>query len=427
MSVIYNTLERLKNDTRQKEAETQKARKSRNVISFDKIASSLPRLLLAGLLVMALGVATYYVIEDLANDGAESDNEIVRPETIPELFEEVHLNENNTPPQINAIEPSETEPPGNLERLGNPHELSGKKMSAPGEIPPAAETVDADYLPPRRQANNNLHSQKRMETQVAQYSQPAITHAAAVNKQDMEPAQASQKDSEQQNLLPDNEPVEQKVPAKISTAPISKASRPAVHADNVPKSVYYEPPGPAETVAIHETAFKHNPAGRQSGTSESSDSKYYRQAPFESSAHETTDTMQQEKMQQDKMHLATVKKNSRICRLLSETQKSLLSKNDSRTESLLNELNSYKGQDDEYVMRLRAFWHLKRGRYDSAESLLDLLLQKDENDLESGINMAVLEIKTNRLDQAQERLERLRRIYADNTQIPSILKKIRKQ
>jgi len=427
MSIIYNTLERLKNDTRQKEAETQKTRKNRNVISFDKIASYLPRLLVAGLLVMALGVAAYYVVEDLANEGTESDNEIVRPETMPELSEGVHLNENNTASHINAVDPSETESPGNLDRPKKPYELPGEKMSAPEEIPFAPETVNADYLPPRRQANNHLHSQERMETQVAQYSRPGTSHAAAMNRQDMEPDQIFQRDSEQQNLLPDSESVKKEVPERVITASISKASIPAVTADHVPKPVSYTTPGPAKTVAIHEAESNHIPADRPSGISEFSDAKHYRQAPFESSAHGTTETMPQDKMQEDKMHLATVKKNSRICRLLSEAQKSLFSENDSRTESLLNELNIYKGRDDEYVMRLRAFWHLKRERYDSAEALLDLLLQKDENDLESGINMAVLEIKTNRLDQAQKRLERLRRIYADNTQIPSLLKKIRKQ
>lgn len=426
MSVIFKTLERLKNDTRQKEAETQKARKNRNVISFDKITSSLPRLLVGVLLVMAFGVATYYIIEDLANDGAESDNEMVRPETIPELPEEVHLNENNKPPPINANVPSETELHGNLGSLKKPHELTREKISAPGEIPPAPETVNADYLPPRLQEKNNLNYQNSMEKQVAQYSQPATVHAAAMSKQDMEPAQTLQKDLEQQNLLPDNEAIKQEVPAKTSTASISNASRPDVPVNNVPEPVYYKTPAPAESVAIHETESHHHPAGRQPETSEYSDSKDYKQTPFDSSAYETTEKMKQEKMQQDKMHSATVKKNSRICRLLSETKKSLLSENDSRTESLLNELHAYKGQDDDYVMRLRAFWHLKRGKYDSAKSLLDRLLQQDENDLEAGINMAVLEIKTNRLDQAQERLERLRRIYADNTQIPSLLKKIKK-
>ena len=67
---------------------------------------------------------------------------------------------------------------------------------------------------------------------------------------------------------------------------------------------------------------------------------------------------------------------------------------------------------------------MKQGDYDSASSLLNSLLQKDENDLEAGINMAVIEIKTQRLDQAKKRLERLRDIYQENTSIPNLLQKI---
>ena len=308
-----------------------------------------------------------------------------------------------------------------MESLKNTHEPTREKLSAPGEISPAFETVNADYLSPRRQANNNLHYQKRMDKQVAQYFRPIPNRAAAMRKQDMKSARPSQKNSEQRSLATNNAAVKQKTSEEINTALIFKASRSAVSPDNVPKPIYYKPPGPAETVAIHETASNHNPADRQSGESECSDSKFHRQTPFDSSTHEIS-----EKMQQEKMHLATVKKNSNICRLISETKKSLFSENDSRTESLLNALNAYKGQDDAYVMKLRAFWYLKQGKHESAKPILDLLLQKDENDLEAGINMAVLEIRTNRLGQAQARLEKLRRIYADNIQILSLLRKIKR-
>ncbi len=469
MSIIFETLEKLKNDTRQKGTGQRKAGKNKNVISFDKIVSSLPRLLVAGGLVIAFCVATYYVIGDLTNNAPVNGNEIALSETITESSEEVHRNENSPPNHISTVEQSEIEPTEGMESLKNTPELTRERISASEEVPPAQETADAAYLPPRHRANNksepgnqdvrknasestrtsapapegvppgletgstdysspehqgnnNLPFQQEMEKQAAQYSRPATTHKAAMYKQDLEPDLKFQEDSEPQNLLPDNEAVKQKILGEISSAPVFKAPRRAVRTDNVPKPLYYELPGPAETVAIHETESNHNSAVRQSGASTFSDSRYYSQTPFETSGNETTD-----KVKQEKVRLAAVKKNARICRLVSEIKQSLLSANDSRTESLLKELISYKGQDDDYVMKLRAFWHLKQGKHESAKSLLDLLLQKDENDLEAGINMAVLDIKTNRLEQAQERLERLRRVYSDNTQIPSLLKKIRTQ
>jgi len=48
----------------------------------------------------------------------------------------------------------------------------------------------------------------------------------------------------------------------------------------------------------------------------------------------------------------------------------------------------------------------------------------DENDLDAGINMAVLEIRMQKLDQARRRLLRLRHIYQDNTLIQGLLQQI---
>jgi predicted Zn-dependent protease len=76
------------------------------------------------------------------------------------------------------------------------------------------------------------------------------------------------------------------------------------------------------------------------------------------------------------------------------------------------------------VMRLKAFWYLKEGKYTMARSLLQQLINKNENDLETGINMAVLDIKTNRVEAARKRLRKLRRLHEENTMIPALLEKI---
>ena len=119
-----------------------------------------------------------------------------------------------------------------------------------------------------------------------------------------------------------------------------------------------------------------------------------------------------------------MEKSGRICHLVAKFQEAMLTEDNARVETIIDELASLKGERSDYIIKLKAFWRMKQGDYDFASSLLNALLQKDENDLEAGINMAVIEIKTHRLDQAKKRLERLRDIYQENTLIPDLLQKI---
>ena len=76
-------------------------------------------------------------------------------------------------------------------------------------------------------------------------------------------------------------------------------------------------------------------------------------------------------------------------------------------------------------MKLRAFLHIRNQDYESAALLLEKVLKNDDTDLEAGINMAVVEIKTNRIQDAKKRLAKLREIYSDNIFIPELMRKLR--
>jgi Flp pilus assembly protein TadD len=138
---------------------------------------------------------------------------------------------------------------------------------------------------------------------------------------------------------------------------------------------------------------------------------------------DTKSPVKANKSEREKRHPANIKKSARIGRLVTRVQQALRAGDVSRVETLLDELASLKGEESSYVIKLKAFWCMKKGDYDSAESLLNSLLQRNENDLEAGINMAILELKTHRLQQARKRLEKLRHVYQDNTQIQDLLDK----
>jgi Flp pilus assembly protein TadD len=65
---------------------------------------------------------------------------------------------------------------------------------------------------------------------------------------------------------------------------------------------------------------------------------------------------------------------------------------------------------------------MRQRDYASAASLLTRVLEKEKDDLEAGINMAIVEIKTHRLDEARKRLAGLREIYQANTLIPELIR-----
>ena len=114
----------------------------------------------------------------------------------------------------------------------------------------------------------------------------------------------------------------------------------------------------------------------------------------------------------------------KIGRLAEDLKAALNKKDGRRVEELLDRLEGLKGQGDPYVLKLRAFWELRQGDYLSAGSHLKRVLAKDKNDVEAGVNMAILEIKTNRLQDARRRLLRLKELYPDDNLITDLLKKI---
>jgi len=95
-----------------------------------------------------------------------------------------------------------------------------------------------------------------------------------------------------------------------------------------------------------------------------------------------------------------------------------------QTEDLLEQLAALKGSDNGYVLKLKAYWLMQQDNYQPAMTLLKKVLKRNENDLEAGINMAILEIKTNRIQQANKRLAGLQETYPEDVRIAEILNQL---
>ncbi|MCD4722037.1 MAG: tetratricopeptide repeat protein [Desulfobacula sp.] len=132
-----------------------------------------------------------------------------------------------------------------------------------------------------------------------------------------------------------------------------------------------------------------------------------------------------EKVRTQRIHRANLEKSLKISKLVDRIHRSIKAGNIGLTEKFLTELETLKGKDNTYVFKLRAFWYLSRQDYGSATRFLKKVLDKNERDLEAGINMAIVEIKTKEFQKAGERLKRLKEIYPENTAISVLIDKLK--
>jgi hypothetical protein len=124
-------------------------------------------------------------------------------------------------------------------------------------------------------------------------------------------------------------------------------------------------------------------------------------------------------------HRAAVEKITRIADLI-EAAKAAIGRMDAdATKLLLAQLGQLKGPRSPYVLNLTAYWCLKREDYAAAGELLQQVLDLRQNDLEAGYNMALVEIHTQRSLDAYQRLTRLREIYPDNPAVDELMGKIK--
>ncbi|MDY6792661.1 MAG: tetratricopeptide repeat protein [Thermodesulfobacteriota bacterium] len=133
----------------------------------------------------------------------------------------------------------------------------------------------------------------------------------------------------------------------------------------------------------------------------------------------------QEKIRRQRIHRTNLERSLKISRLVDRIHKHIKAGNISLTEKYLTELETLKGKDSTYVLKMRAFWALNRQDYTSATGFLKTALDKNEKDVEAGINMAIVEIKTKQFLKAENRLKKLRKIYPENTAISELVETLK--
>jgi tetratricopeptide (TPR) repeat protein len=127
-----------------------------------------------------------------------------------------------------------------------------------------------------------------------------------------------------------------------------------------------------------------------------------------------------------KVFLSNAKKNTKIARLVADIQREMDRGDKDRIEKLFDELSMIRGQNNSYVLKLKAVWHMSKNEYEDAANLLKEVLSRNELDLEAGLNMAIVEIRTGKEQDAYRRLEKLQKSYPENIRLAEILQDLRR-
>ena len=137
---------------------------------------------------------------------------------------------------------------------------------------------------------------------------------------------------------------------------------------------------------------------------------------IKSTSPEEIRSLQSRKLKRRRMNIT-----SKIAILTRQIEISLQQKDFKKADELLNSFALTNSSNTAYFLKLKAFMDIKIGRLESASSLLNQVLANDPNDLEAGINMAVVQIKRDNIALAKKRLLMLKKSHPSNSRINALL------
>jgi hypothetical protein len=128
--------------------------------------------------------------------------------------------------------------------------------------------------------------------------------------------------------------------------------------------------------------------------------------------------------QQDALRAAKEKRTQKTSAitLLAEDLEEAIGKDDTlRTHLLFDALAKENGPGSIYYLKLKAFQDIREENYEPAKRTLNQILDLDMNDFDANFNMAVIEIREQKLNAAKQRLIRLKEIHPSRAAIDDLL------
>ncbi len=369
MSVIYNALKKFKNHPQKKKTKKGDAKKNPNTVSFKKLLFSSSALTGCILFFFFIGTIVLFSLQD------RKQGVVVKTDETGIIVRKIQDREAQTVKNESidgrvAVKTSERNPAVDIPAPSGSMDNSTTQQQSPN----SSEEEDlnrARYLAPRPRNSSFQH-------ELLQNLDGEVTHIG-------------------QGILRKNKDTGE----ALSKNPVKSGSNPA-HKDDERLS-----PSSRHLEASSSEAEKSRPSGSDKIEPESASSR--------DQSHPAA---------REKMLPVRVRPGTEIIRLIARIKKSIRQGPAVHTENLLDQLAVLKGSNDRYVLKLRAYWSLQNNDHESAASYLTRVLEKDSEDLEAGINMAIVEINSHRPQMARIRLQKLEKIYPDNLLIADLVRKL---
>jgi hypothetical protein len=116
-----------------------------------------------------------------------------------------------------------------------------------------------------------------------------------------------------------------------------------------------------------------------------------------------------------------IEKGRKVASLISNIEESIQKQDYQETEQLIQKLSDLTQKDNPYLLKIKSFFYIKTRKYQQAVEILQRVLAKDQNDLEANINMAIIEIKNGKIEDAHLRLVNMAKIYPENSTIQDLI------
>ena len=91
--------------------------------------------------------------------------------------------------------------------------------------------------------------------------------------------------------------------------------------------------------------------------------------------------------------------------------------NHARVAVLMKQLEQIQGPDNLFLLRLKAYWRIRQDQLSQAQILLQQVLSRMPEDRESGLNLAVVDMRLGHTEAARRRLKQLQDLYPEDPRI----------
>jgi len=420
MSVIFRTLKRLRSNTPEKEEEIN-LRRGRKIYSFRDVLFSPASILLVTLIIFFAGYLTIYGVGYLTSIAERPGAESVISKR-DHLRAQKEGGKEKGKPSVEAnhlkAEAQETSP---LAEQGD--DIPPPPGPVPDQVPDLGQGEDKIYY-----QDNDIKTSTSGESVKIRYLPPEKQSQKSAKNVAM--SQGSPEPQKSTDLHTNTSKSEQPKDAPLITENrrASKLNH-GLNAGLVTTSKEAKKTDPIlpqmPVIASGEiNEAEKNKASPFSGASKTFNDRRTAR-PREPPIPKKLETRKDDQSQEYKIYLTNVEKGLKTSRLVAEITDAIRQNNKEQTDKLLDQLSALKGVENRYVLNLRAYWFLLQKDYQAAAYALNKVLEENKDDLEAGVNMAIVEIGTNRFQAARKRLLKLRSLYPENTRIAELIQKIR--